>query len=102
MAAIRLTKAQAKKLGLDLDASVSTPEAPQRATRRPREEVVKRESKWGSWGTTPLGARTAHLWDWQPRADCSGWVSRCQRTSRWTEPDGTRENACPECMAKED
>jgi hypothetical protein len=92
MAAIRLTKAQARRLGIDLDASVSTPEAPQRAGRRPREEVVKRESKWGSWGTT------AHLWDWQPRADCSGYVSRCGRTSRWTEPDGSQENACEECL----
>jgi hypothetical protein len=94
MTHLRLSKAQARRLGLDLDASVSTPEAPQRATRRPREEVVKRESKWGSWGFS------AHLWDWQPRADCSGWVSRCGRTSRITEPDGTRENACMECLEK--
>jgi hypothetical protein len=96
MAAIRLTKAQAKKLGLDLDASVSSPEASQRAERRPRDTPITKPSKWGSWGTT------AHLWDWQSRADCSGYVSRCKRTSRWTEPDGTRENACPECMAKEE
>jgi hypothetical protein len=96
MAGIRLTKAQARRLGLDLDASVSTPEAPQRAGRRSRDTPVTKPSKWGSWGFS------AHLWDWQPRADCSGYVSRCGRTSRWTEPDGVQENACPECMAKED